>query len=344
MSAPTVLAAGDGFILPSLFANAVRSSVRGAEVRELEFSWPDVPFGDVAEVSEASGTEDQLIEALAGCSSLVTQLAPVTRRVLENSPDLKFVGVSRGGPTNVNLDSARDHGVVVVNAPGRNAIATAEMTVGLMLAVTRGIPAAHAGLAAHRWHGELYRFDQTGTEIEGSTIGMVGFGAVGRIVARILVAMGAMVLVYDPFVEPASLEHGATLVDDLDELFTLSNILTVHARLTAETQGIVSAARIAVMPHGAFVINAARGPLVDYDAVVDALVSGQLAGAAFDVFPDEPVNFEHPLFELIGVGANIVVTPHIAGASQQVAQRAASIVADELARHLGGAELRYRLA
>jgi len=343
MEAPSVLAAGDGFILPTLFADAVRMAVPSAEVRELELTWPDVPFGDVAEVREASGTEEQLIEALAGCSYLVTQLAPVSRRVLENSRELKFVGVSRGGPLNVNLHAAREHGIVVVNAPGRNAIATAEMTVGLMLAVTRGIPAAHTGLKAHRWQGELYRFDRAGFEIDGSTVGMLGYGAVGRTVARIMAAMGATVLVYDPFVDPSTLTPGATQIDDVDELFKRSDILTVHARLTTETQGIVSASRIAAMPRGSFLINAARGPIVDYDAVVSALDSGQLAGAAFDVFPDEPVDFGHGLFNLLGTGANIVLTPHIAGASQQVAQRAAFIVAAELARHLAGTELRHRL-
>ena len=344
MSNPTVLAAGDGFVLPGIFADAVREAVPGADVRELTFPWPDEPFGDTAEVSEASGTENELIEALSGCSALVSQLAPVTRRVLENAPDLRFVGVSRGGPVNVNIDAARERGVVVVNAPGRNAIATAEMTVALMLAVTRSVPSAHAGLAAHKWQGELYRFDRSGIEIAGTTVGLVGYGAVGKIVARILMAMDAKVLVYDPFVGEDKLTAGLQRVDTVDELFLRSRIVSVHARLTPETHGVVSGERIALMPPGGFVINAARGPLVDYDGVVSALRSNHLAGAAFDVFPDEPVDFGHPLFDLLVDGANIVLTPHIAGASQQVAFRAAAIVAGELARFLSGEPLRYRIS
>jgi D-3-phosphoglycerate dehydrogenase len=301
------------------------------------------PFGKVAEVSEASGTEDQLIEALDGCSALVSQLAPVTKRVIESAPDLRFVGVSRGGPVNVNLEAARERGVVVVNAPGRNAIATAEMTVALMLAVTRGVPSAHATLAARRWQGELYRFDRSGIEIAGTTVGLVGYGAVGKIVARILMAMSADVLVYDPFVAEGELPAGVERLDNVDELFLRSGIISLHARLTPETLGILSAERIALMSPGGFVINAARGPLADYDAIVSALRSNHLAGAAFDVFPDEPVNFGHPLFDLLDSGANIVLTPHIAGASQQVARRAAAIVAGEFARFLSGEPLRHPL-
>jgi len=148
--------------------------------------------------------------------------------------------------------------------------------------------------------------------------------------------MGAQVLVHDPYLDPARLPAGAELEPDLDRLFARSLIVSVHARLTAETTGLVSAARLALMPRGGYVVNAARGPLVDYDAVVAALDSGHLAGAAFDVFPTEPVDFGHPLFAALAGGANIVLTPHIAGASQAVAHRAAGTVAADLARYLRG--------
>lgn len=139
-----VLAAGDRFILPGIFRAELEARLRQTvHVSELEFPWPDVPFGDVGEVSEASGTEEQLIEALQGNRAIVTQLAPLTRRVLEANPQLEIIGVSRGGPTNVNLAAAAELGIKVVNVPGRNGIATAEMSLGLILAVTRRIPEAH---------------------------------------------------------------------------------------------------------------------------------------------------------------------------------------------------------
>ncbi|WP_125612583.1 NAD(P)-dependent oxidoreductase [Specibacter cremeus] len=332
-----VLAAGDHFILPGIFRTELEHRMGGAvAVSELEFDWPDAPFGDVAEVSEASGTEDRLIEALRGQKAVVTQLAPLTRRVLEANPQLEIIGVSRGGPTNVNIAAAEELGIKVVNVPGRNGIATAEMTVGLMLALSRRIPESHTALAERRWRGEFYRHAEVGPEINGSTIGLIGAGAVGGHVARVLHAMGATVLVFDPYAKPVSLDGVATLVDDVDDVFARSTIVSVHARLTEETRHIVDAERLALMAPGGHLVNAARGPLVDYDAVVAALESGHLAGAAFDVFPTEPVDFDHPLFTLLDKGYNIVMTPHIAGASKQVAVRAAAGVAEEVRRHLAG--------
>lgn len=339
-----VLAAGDLFIPSRIFSEEALKALPECEIREIEFNWPDTAFGDVAEVHEASGSEEELIEALQGCVALLSQLAPVTRKVLENSPDLAFVGVSRGGPVNVNLEAAKEHGVIVANAPGRNATATAEMTIGLMLAVTRHIPSAHEGLTSARWEGWRYRFEHTGMEMGSTTVGLVGYGAVGSIVARILVAMGAKVLVYDPYLDHSQDLPNIIRVHDLDELFAFSTIISVHARLTKESEGIVSAHRIALMPPGGYIINAARGKLVDYAAVTAALNDGHLAGAAFDVFPSEPVDFGDPLFRLAQSGANVVLTPHIAGASQQVARRAAAAVAAELARFFRGEELKNRMA
>ncbi len=339
-----VLAAGDEFILPSLFAGAISDELGDrAAIAEYRMPWPDVPFGRVGEVDEASGGEDDLIAALDGVEAIVTQLAPMTRRVLEARPALRFIGVSRGGPVNINVEAAVERGVVVVNAPGRNGIATAEMTLGLILAVTRRIPQTQATLTAHEWHGEFYRFDQTGPEISGTTVGLLGFGAVGSGLARALVAMGARVLMFDPYVDASRLPDGVERITDLDELFRRSRILSVHARLTEESRGVVSEERIALMTEGSYVVNAARGPLVDYNAVVSALDSGRLAGAAFDVFPTEPVDFGHPLFAALARGVNIVMTPHIAGASQEVARRAAAIVAADLRRFVDGKPLENRL-
>ncbi|MEV4259025.1 NAD(P)-dependent oxidoreductase, partial [Spirillospora sp. NPDC049652] len=201
-----VLAAGDHFVLNRLLVDAVRaeaSALRGAaadlEFTELTLPWPVVPFGRVAEVDEASGTEDELIEALQGVQVCVTQMAPLTRRVLENCPDLEFFGVSRGGPVNANLEAATEHGVAVAFAPGRNAAATAEHTLGMIMAAARRIPQTHADLHAGLWRGDYYRYEQVGPEIEGSTIGLVGYGAVGSRVARMLKALGARVLVHDPY-------------------------------------------------------------------------------------------------------------------------------------------------
>lgn len=335
-----VLAAGDRFIRPGLFAQEVRQRLGlEASISELEFAWPDEPFRTIGEVTEAAGDEDELMRALDGQDAIVTQLAPLTRRVLEGSPSLKFIGVSRGGPSNVNLDAAGDLGIQVANVPGRNGTATAEMTLGLILAVMRRIPLAQSSLQAGLWRGDLYRDTEVGLEVAGSTFGLIGAGAVGGHVARILCAMGAKVLVFDPYAPADSLPEGTERVVRVEDIFENSDVITVHARLTPETQGIVSRDHLALMQPGAYIVNSARGPLVDYDALADAIEAGRLAGAALDVYPSEPADFGHRIFSLANSGANIVLTPHIAGASRQTAVRAAAGAAEELRRWASGEPL-----
>ncbi|MBO1901055.1 hydroxyacid dehydrogenase [Leucobacter weissii] len=333
-----ILAAGDLFIRSAHLRRAIEHALeeRPADIREIEFDWPDAPFGRVAEVDEASGTEDELIEALRGVTAIATQLAPLTERVLAASPELRMIAVSRGGPTNVNLAAARAHGVAVANVPGRNGVATAEMTIGLALALLRRIPLSHGTLLAHEWRGEFYRYDEVGGEVAASTIGLLGAGAVGAHVARVFAAMGADVLVFDPYLPPGVLDGVVRRAATAEEVFRESDLVSVHARLSDETAHLVNAERLALMRRGSYLVNAARGGLVDYDAAADAIESGQLAGAAFDVYPEEPVDFGHRIFALAADGRDIVLTPHIAGASRETAARAANGVAEELRRFVAG--------
>src|ERR1700693_228282 len=195
-----ILAAGDHFILRSLFADAIRAEVKtGVEFREYQSRWPGVPFGKIGEVTEASGSEEEVIQALQGVSIYVANHAPLTKKVLEGAPDLKLAVIARGGPTNANVKAATQHGVLVCNAPGRNATATAEHTMSLILAVLRRIPEAHAALARGEWRGDYYEYDKSGLELENSTAGLIGYGAIGTRVARMLRGFGCHVLVYDPY-------------------------------------------------------------------------------------------------------------------------------------------------
>ncbi|MFC7343925.1 NAD(P)-dependent oxidoreductase [Saccharopolyspora griseoalba] len=331
-----VLAAGDRFIRSAIFRAEITDRLGSrAAVSELELPWPDEPFGAVAEVDEASGSEDELIDALRGHRGLVTQLAPITERALSAVPELEFIGVGRGGPVNINVEAAAARGVRIVNVPGRNGIATAEMTLALLLAALRRLPALHGSLLRREWRGDFYRHDVVGGEISGSTIGLLGAGAVGQHVARIVAAMGAEVVVHDPYL-PAGALPEARRCADLDELFSTSDVLSVHARLTPETEQVVNAKRIALMRPGAILVNAARGGLVDYAAAAEALATGQLGGVAVDVFPTEPVDMSLRLLQLADEGANVVLAPHVAGASRETARRAAGGMAEELRRYLGG--------
>ncbi|MER5889778.1 2-hydroxyacid dehydrogenase [Streptomyces sp. NPDC001941] len=332
-----VLAAGDHFVLPHLLTDEVTRATGGdVDVTEIQLPWPHTPFGPVAEVIEASGTEDEMIEALRGAEVCVTQLAPLTERILANCPDLKLMCISRGGPVNADLEAATRHGVAVCYAPGRNATATAEHTLTLLLAAARGVGDTHTDMRRGVWRGDYYDYDNCGIEIEGATVGLVGYGAIGSRVAKVLKAMGAEVLVFDPYVKP-ELVAGVAESVSLDELLTRSRIVSLHARVTEETTGMIGAEQIARMPRGSVIVNCARGALLDYDAVCDALDSGQLSGAGFDVFPVEPVPADSRLLKTPG----IVMTPHIAGGSQQVAHKAARIVADEVGRYLRGEPLAH---
>ncbi|MFI9560069.1 2-hydroxyacid dehydrogenase [Nonomuraea endophytica] len=326
-----VLAAGDHFVLNRLLVAAMRREVpSGLAVGELTLPWPVVPFGPVGEVREASDVEDSLIEALRGVEVCVTQMAPLTERVLAEAKDLRLFCVTRGGPVNANLAAATKAGVAVTFAPGRNAVATAEHTVALLLAATRRIPQTHADLAAGVWRGDYYVYDNVGPELEGSTVGLVGYGAIGSRVARILRGFGAEVLVHDPYVE---LEESV----ELPELLARSRFLSLHARATPETDAMIGAAELAALPRGSVVVNSARGSLLDYDALCDALESGHLFGAALDVFPEEPI----PAGSRLLTTPNLVMTPHLAGGSKQTAANAARIAAEEVGRYTRGEPLAH---
>ncbi|GAA3960177.1 2-hydroxyacid dehydrogenase [Actinomadura viridis] len=338
----TILAAGDHFVRTDLLTGALRAELGGGPdggpaIRELTLPWPVEPFGRVAEVDEASGTEDLMIEAVGGIEVAVTQMAPFTRKVLENAPGLRLVVVSRGGPVNVNVEAATERGIRVCYAPGRNATATAEFTVGMLLATLRRIPETHAALALRgEWASDYYTYEKCGLEIEGTTVGLVGCGAIGGRVARILAAFGAEVLIFDPY---APADVPGERVGSLDELMSRARIVSLHARVTPETRGLIGAREIGLMPRGSVLVNVARGPLLDYDALCDALESGQLMGAGLDTFAVEPPPPGARIFDV----PNLVMTPHLGGASRAVAEKAARIVAAEVGRYRRGEPLAHCL-
>lgn len=324
------LLAGDHFVRNDLLASAL-STIRGVtfDVREITLPWPLTPYGRVAEVDEASDAEDQLIDALAGVELAITQMGPFTERVLDSAPELRLLVVCRGGPVNVNVPAAAKRGIMVASTPGRNAVAAAEHAVALTMSALRNLPRLQRTLEQGEWRSDLYAYDECGRELDGSTVGLIGYGAIGQRVARVMVAFGAQVLVADPYIDEAP--EGIALVE-LDELLRRSDVVSLHARLTDQTRGLIGADQIALMPRGAVLVNTARGGLLDYDATVDALESGQLGAAAFDVFPAEPV----PAGSRLLTAPNVVMTPHLAGATRQTAHRAGSIAAEAVAAYLTG--------
>ncbi|HET6295990.1 MAG TPA: 2-hydroxyacid dehydrogenase [Kribbella sp.] len=332
MRTVTTLLAGDHFVRNELLADSLSKLADVSfDFRRITLPWPLTPYGRVAEVDEASDAEDQLIEALDGVELAITQMGPFTERVLDHAPDLRFLVCCRGGPVNVNVQAAIKRGIIVSSTPGRNAIAAAEHAVTLMLGALRNLPRLQRTLEEGEWRSDLYAYDECGSELEGATVGLIGYGAIGRRVARVMLAFGAHVLVVDPAIDPVAPPDGTEAVG-LDELLRRSDVVSLHARLTDDTRGMIGAEQLALLPRGAVLVNTARGGLLDYEATVDALESGQLGAAAFDVFPAEPVPADARLLQ----APNVVMTPHLAGATRQTAHRAASIAAEAVAAYLAG--------
>ncbi len=336
---------GDQFILSNIFEHALRDELgdRPLEIFSKDLEWPDVPFfgenGPAGnEIREYSGSPDELYGLLASADALVTHLAPVTEDLLNKCENLKFIGVSRGGPTNINIKAAKAKNVVVCNVPGRNAAAVAEFAVGVILANIRRITVGHTGLSQGIWRGDLYRYDLTGDELSDLTVGVLGYSHVGQRLVRLLKPFGCKILICDPYVT-LSLQDKLDGVGqvDIDELINRSDVLSLHARSTPETVGILSAERIAKMKQGAVVINTARGSLIDQDALVSALKSGKLGGAALDTYEVEPPNKNDELLTL----PNVTLTPHIAGASRRVSSYAAEMIAQDLGRYLRGEKVQH---
>lgn len=331
-----ILAAGDHFVDTPLLTSALRDELGTAvDITELRLPWPVEPFGRVGDVDEASGTEDQVIEAVGDAEVAVTQMAPFTSKVLAATENLRLVSVCRGGPVNVDLAAATEAGVAVTFAPGRNAGAAAEFAIGMILAAMRRIPSSSSELLAGTWRGDYYAYDRTGAELDGTTVGLVGHGAIGSRVAKILAAFGAHVLVSDPFTDPARIAADGAEAVGLDDLLQRSSVVSLHARLTEQTHHLIGAEELAMLPEGAVLVNTARGGLLDYAPLPEALRSGKLGALALDVYDVEPPPQDWALRE----APNVIATPHLAGASKQTAERAARIVAAEVGRYARGEEL-----
>jgi len=257
-----------------------------------------------------SGSE--LLEAVADVHALIVRSGTeVTREVFEAAPELLIVGRAGIGIDNIDLEAATDHGVIVANAPEGNVRAAAEHTVTMTLAAARSIPQAHARLSAGEWaKGEFL-----GTEINDKTLGIVGFGRVGQEVAKRLGGLGMELVVFDPYIsEDRAGQLGAELVPDLDACLSRADFLTIHTPLTDETENMIGEAELAQLEDG-YVVNCARGGIVDEPALAEAVEDGILRGAAVDVFAREPVSPDNPL---LGVD-DVIVTPHL-GASTEAAQ------------------------
>jgi D-3-phosphoglycerate dehydrogenase len=286
-------------------------------------------LGPDFDVRQVDGTDrPALLSALADASAvLIRSATKMDAEAIAASPALKVIARAGVGLDNVDIKAATTAGVMVVNAPTSNIISAAELTIGHILSLARHIPAAHGALAAGQWKRSKY----TGVELYEKTVGIIGLGRIGALITARMQAFGVNIVAYDPYVTVARAQQlGVTLLS-LDDLLAQSDFITIHMPKTPETTGMISTDQLAKMKPTAFIVNVARGGLIDEDALFTALKSGRIAGAGLDVFVNEPPT-DSPLLAL----DNIVVTPHLGASTDEAQEKAGISVAKSVRLALDG--------
>lgn len=252
----------------------------------------------------------RVFELCADADVIVTQFCTVTRELVDACPKLKAIGVLRGGIENVCSEYAREKGIEVFNAPGRNAEAVSDFTVGMIICEARNIARGHHGILTGRW---IRNYSNSGMipDLPGRTVGLIGCGAIGMKVAKKLSGFDMKLLGYDPFASAERCKEAGVEPVELDELMARADFVSLHARLTAENHHLIDARRLALMKPTAYLINTSRAGLIDEAALVEALRAKKIAGAALDVYEHEPPQPDDPLLAL----DNVTLTPHMAGGS-----------------------------
>jgi len=260
-------------------------------------------------VVTADQIKNGLAAELADADALVVRSAvQVDAKLLESAPKLRVIGRAGIGVDNIDVPAASARNIVVMNTPGANAVAVAELVIAQMISLARMIPRANATMHAGKWEKKTLQ----GTELRAKTLGIIGVGNIGQEVARRAAAFGMELVGYDPFLKPEVADKFGVKLVSLDELFKRADYITLHVALTPETEGIIGAANIAKMKKGVRIVNCARGELVKEAELVEALKSGQVAGAALDVFQKEPLKDS----AFYGMD-NVLLTPHIAGSTDE---------------------------
>jgi D-3-phosphoglycerate dehydrogenase len=274
-------------------------------------------------------SDEELAERIAGYDAILIRSATkLTPELIERAESLKVIGRAGTGVDNVDIPAATRRGIIVANAPESNSVAAAEHTMALALALFRNVPRAHASLIEGRWDRAKFK----GAELYGKTLGVIGFGRIGQLVAKRAQGFEMDVVGFDKFVSAERFrELGVEGADSVEELLARADLVTLHVPKTPETVGLIDAGAIAAMKDGARLINCARGELIVLDDLLAGLESGKLAGAALDVFPSEPFT-EHPLF----ARADVVVTPHLGASTAEAQDRAGVVTAEQVTAALTG--------
>ncbi len=342
-----ILVVVDTQITREIWEDELRGSLGGLygsqDVRYIESSidtptsiqWSTKPCKGVR---EARGDPEQLKGELGDTEILVVHMAPVTADVMRLGKSLRLICCARGGPVNVDVRAAAEQGITVCRTVGRNAPPVADHTIGLLLTEMRHISRANGAVK----DGSLFKIkDSRGSrreallEMEDKTLGIIGLGQVGRQVAKRAKGFDLKVIAYDPYVDKAEMARYGTVKVDLEYLLKESDFVSVHARETPETFHMLGEKEFAMMKPTCYFVNTARGSIIDEVALAKTLKNKHIAGAAIDVFEEEPLRSDNPLTKL----ENVTITPHMAGRSEKIPVRSAKLVAATVAKYLRGEKI-----
>lgn len=276
------------------------------------------------------------LERIKDADVLMTHLYTIPSELFDAAKNLKYILSARGGLENIDLKAAKEHGVKIIHCPAHNAIAVAEYAIALMMAESRNIARAHCGLINGKWI-EQYPDSKAIPELRGSTVGIIGFGTIGRLVAERLKVFGTKILVNDPFLPAEAIEKEGCYPVDKDTLLRESDFVTLHGRIAAGDPPIIGAAELELMKPTAYLINTARAMLVDMDALYDALLERKIMGAALDVFPSEPLPADYKFLKL----DNVTLSNHRGGDTINSYIKAPELLAEYFAEYLEKGATRF---
>lgn len=329
---------GDLFI-PCEYIEKGMSHLKDMDIDVSTVEWKLSDFDELQHINllvEQGGREDipvpaEILEAVKEADILITQFFPVGKELIDACPNLKTIGVLRAGVENVNVEYAKEKGIEVFHAIGRNAHSVSDFTVGAIICEARNIARGHAGIKNGQW---IRNYSNNGMipDLCEKTVGIIGYGEIGRLVAKKLSGFDMNLLVYDPFY------HGNDIKTvSLEELMKQSDFVTLHARLTAENEHMIDARLLSMMKPTAYIINTSRSGLIDEAALVEVLKEKKIAGAFLDVFDHEPPAIDDPLVQL----DNVTLTPHMAGGSNDAFLNTPKLMANALAEHMSSKSSRF---
>lgn len=346
------LIVGDKYFRSSFLVTAIKSKLSDVDphitIKTLDLPYPDValdldpddtiPSGmswDSRRINgshncgirEFYGEPEYLLDHISDTEILIVHGAGVPRQVIEKGSRLKLIYCLRGGPVNIDTEAASEKGITIMNTPGKNAQAVAEMTIGLLLAHLRHIPEAANLLRQGVWKSNYYDYSKTGMEISGKVFAIVGLGKIGQALTKILHGFGCKIIAYDPYTDSTvfnqlKVERCTTLKD----LLSHADFISLHARVPDNSKPLIGPEELTYVKTSSIIINTARGRLLDYRALYDAIKAGKIAGAVLDVFGNESFGFYRELISL----PQVTATPHICGGSQETVQRAIDMLINDL--------------